>query len=108
NFDESMPQFYGDKMRMQQVFTNLFSNAIKYSPDNSFIDVSLFPEKDDRIHLIVKDHGIGIDKSEQKNIFDAFYEIGSTYRHSTDYSKFMGGGSGLGLSIVKNLVARMG
>src|SRR5690554_2485348 len=108
DFNDNMPLFYGDKMRMQQMFTNLFSNAIKYSPDNSFIDVVLFPENEDRIHLVVKDYGIGIDKSEQKNIFDAFYEIGSAYRHSTDYTKFMGGGSGLGLSIVKGVIERHG
>jgi PAS domain S-box-containing protein len=107
-FIESLPQFYGDKMRMQQVFTNLFSNAIKYSPDGSHVDIYIRIENDDRFHIIVKDHGIGIDKNEQKNIFDSFYEIGNANRHSTDYAKFMGGGTGLGLSIVKGIVERHG
>jgi two-component system, sensor histidine kinase ChiS len=104
----NLPQFYGDKMRMQQVFTNLFSNAIKYSPDGSTVDITIALENEDRFHILVKDNGIGIDKNEQKNIFDPFYEIGNPNRHSTDYAKFMGGGSGLGLSIVKGIVDRHG
>lgn len=101
-------QFYGDKMKMQQVFTNLFSNALKYSPDGSVVEVSIEKQDDERFHIVVKDYGIGIDKNEQKNIFDAFYEVGSATRHSTDFSKFMGGGTGLGLSIVKGIVERHG
>jgi two-component system sensor histidine kinase ChiS len=105
---ENLPLFYGDKMRMQQVFTNLFSNALKYSPDGSSVKVIVTLENSDRYHILVKDNGIGIDKNEQKNIFDPFYEIGSANRHSTDYSKFMGGGTGLGLSIVKGIIERHG
>jgi signal transduction histidine kinase/CheY-like chemotaxis protein len=101
-------QFYGDKMKMQQVFTNLFSNALKYSPDGSVVEVLIEKENEERFHIVVKDHGIGIDKSEQKHIFDAFYEVGSATRHSTDFSKFMGGGTGLGLSIVKGIIERHG
>jgi two-component system sensor histidine kinase ChiS len=106
--NESMPLFHGDKVRMHQVFTNLFSNALKYSPDRSKIEVQMFPIEDEKIHVVVKDHGIGIDKAEQKSIFDPFYEIGKTNRHSTDFSKFMGGGTGLGLSIVRGIIERHG
>jgi len=108
NVQEGLPAFYGDKMRMQQVFTNLFSNALKYSPDGSTVNISVVVENGERFHIIVKDNGIGIDKNEQKNIFDPFYEIGNANRHSTDYAKFMGGGTGLGLSIVKGIVERHG
>lgn len=108
NFPSTLPEFYGDKMRMQQVFTNLFSNAIKFSPDGSVITVSIVVEGTDRFHILVGDHGVGIDKGEQKNIFDAFYEVGNANRHSTDFAKFMGGGTGLGLSIVKGIVERHG
>jgi PAS domain S-box-containing protein len=105
---DPLPTFYGDKMRMQQVFTNIFSNALKYSPDNSVVELRIFTEDDKHIHVVVKDHGIGIDKSEQARIFDAFYEVGSRYHHSTDNVKFLGGGTGLGLSIVKGIVERHG
>ncbi len=107
HFPEEPPFFYGDKMRMQQVFTNLFSNAIKYSPNESVVDVSVFVE-DSRFHIVVKDQGIGIDPAEQKCVFDPFYEVGNTNYHSTDYAKFLGGGTGLGLSIVKGVVERHG
>ena len=106
--DEGLPRFFGDKMRIQQVFTNLFSNAIKYSPDNSSVEVRLSKNERDQFHIIVKDNGIGIDKAEQKKIFDPFYEVSNTNRHSSDVSKFMGGGTGLGLSIVKGIVERHG
>lgn len=107
-FSEGLPMFFGDKMRMQQVFTNLCSNALKYSPDNSSVEVRLSLEDKDHFKIILKDYGIGIDKVEQRKIFDPFYEVGSTNRHSSDFSKFMGGGTGLGLSIVKGIVERHG
>jgi two-component system, sensor histidine kinase ChiS len=106
--EENLPPFLGDAMRMQQLFTNLFSNAIKFSPDNSTIEVKIGLLGTAEFHIVVKDHGIGIDKSEQKKIFDPFYEVANSMRHSTDYSKFMGGGSGLGLSIVKGIIERHG
>ncbi|MDR2592140.1 MAG: response regulator [Chitinispirillales bacterium] len=104
---ETLPQFYGDKHRIMQVFTNLMNNAVKYSPDGSTVNVAITVDGES-FHITVADNGIGIDKSEHKNIFAPFYEIGSANRHSTDPSKFMGGGSGLGLSIVKGIVERHG
>jgi PAS domain S-box-containing protein len=105
---DNLPAFMGDTMRMQQVFTNLFSNAIKFSPDNSAVQVRIELHAPSEFHIVVKDQGIGIDKLEQKKVFDPFYEIASATRHSTDASKFMGGGTGLGLSIVKGIVERHG
>jgi len=108
NFQPDLPHFTGDLMRMQQMFTNLFSNAIKFSPDNSVVEVTVSRNTQGGFLIIVKDHGIGIDKAEHKKIFDPFYEVGSATRHSSDSSKFMGGGTGLGLSIVKGIVERHG
>jgi PAS domain S-box-containing protein len=107
-FDDNLPKFFCDKMRIQQVFTNLFSNALKYSPDNSTVEIRLSQNDREQFHIVIKDNGIGIDKAEQKKIFDPFYEVGNTNRHSSDFSKFMGGGTGLGLSIVKGIVERHG
>jgi len=90
------------------VFTNLFTNALKFSPDNSAVRVSIGLLTPSEFHIVVKDQGIGVDRAEQKKIFDPFYEVASATRHSTDYSKFMGGGTGLGLSIVKGIVERHG
>jgi len=105
---DSLPMFNGDRARLYQVFTNLFSNAVKYSPDGSSINVQIVSEKENGFHIVVKDMGIGIDSCEHKNIFDPFYEVGSANRHSTDSTKFMGSGSGLGLSIVKGIIERHG
>jgi PAS domain S-box-containing protein len=107
-FGDDLPELYGDRNRIHQVFTNIFSNAIKYSPDGASVDVSIRVEDPNRFHITVRDHGIGIDKSEQKRIFESFYEVGDISKHSTDRVKFMGGGIGLGLSIAKGLVERHG
>ncbi len=108
DFDRNIPSFYGDRMRMHQVFTNLFSNAIKYSPDNTTVEIFITIDEEERFHVIVADQGIGIDRDELEKIFDPFYEIGSTSLHSTDSTKFMGGGTGLGLSIVRGVIERHG
>ena len=108
NINEDLPTFFSDKMRMHQVFTNLLSNAIKYSPDNSKVEIDIFIEEENHFHLIVADHGMGIDKKELNKIFEPFYEVGSASRHSTDAAKFMGGGTGLGLSIVKGVIEKHG
>ena len=108
DFARNLPPFYGDKMRMQQVFTNLLSNALKYSPDHSSITVCLDLQDEETLRICVMDTGIGINHDEQKKIFHPFYEVGSINRHSTDAAKFLGGGTGLGLSIVKGIVERHG
>ncbi len=105
-FADDVPEFCGDRQRMQQVFTNLFTNAIKFSPDGSTVDVSIAREDGEHIHIVVVDRGIGIDRVEHKHIFDPFYEVGDIRRHSTDQIKFLGSGTGLGLSIAKGIVER--
>jgi two-component system, sensor histidine kinase ChiS len=105
---DALPQFFGDRMRIHQVFTNLFTNAIKYSPDGTVVEASIVVEDNERFHITVKDSGIGIDKTEQGHIFDPFYEVADISKHSTDHAKFMGGGTGLGLSIAKGIVDRHG
>jgi PAS domain S-box-containing protein len=102
------PQFYGDRLRIQQVFTNLLSNAVKFSPDRSAVDLTIAAEDNNRFHITVKDRGIGIDVNEQKHIFDPFSEVGEINKHHTDQTKFKGGGIGLGLSIAKGIVERHG
>ena len=82
----------GDKTRLQQLFTNLIDNAIKYTPKGS-IDVTV--EKDEGTALVkIKDTGIGIPKEEQENIFKRFYRVDKSRSKET-------GGVGLGLSIVE-------
>jgi len=86
----------GDKFALTSVVTNLIENAIKYSSPCEAVAVKLFA-KDDRIHLQVADHGIGIDDAEKGRIFDKFYRVGSEDTRNTK-------GTGLGLYIVKEVL----
>jgi hypothetical protein len=86
----------GDRNSLVSLLVNLLDNAIKYSDENSTINVSLHPQED-RIMLEVADQGHGIPEAERKRIFDKFYRIGSEETRKTK-------GTGLGLYIVKNIV----
>ena len=63
-----------DIEQIQQVLYNLLNNAIKFSPDNSTITIET-TEKNDKIFVSVKDHGIGIPKSSIQKIWERFYKI---------------------------------
>jgi heavy metal sensor kinase len=82
----------GDKTRLQQLFTNLIDNAIKYTPQGS-IQISL--EKNEEMAMVkIRDSGIGIPQEEQKKIFKRFYRVDKS--RSKEVS-----GVGLGLSIAE-------
>ena len=85
-----------DRENMEQVFINLISNAINYTPQGGRVEVRATTEGD---HLCVEvsDTGIGIPEEDLPRIFDKFYRVKSDQtRHIT--------GTGLGLSIVKGIV----
>lgn len=86
----------GDSTRLQQIFWNLFSNAVKFTPKGGQVNVSVSPV-DARVNVSVTDTGIGIDPDFVPFIFDRFRQAdGSTTREH--------GGLGLGLAIVRHLV----
>lgn len=87
----------GDVLAISSVILNLLENAEKYSPENSIIQLELL-ERDKHIVIRVKDNGSGIPDEEKENIFDKFYRIGNEDTRKTK-------GTGLGLYIVKNIVA---
>jgi len=85
----------GDKVRLQQLFTNLIDNAIKYTPKGS---IHVTVEKKESAGLVkIKDTGIGIPKEEQEKIFERFYRTDKSRSRET-------GGVGLGLSIAEWIV----
>ncbi len=86
----------GDPNRLIQIFTNLITNAITYSPENTTITLRIKKNKDYGI-VEVKDQGIGIEKNEIARIFERFYRVDKARSRNS-------GGTGLGLAIVKHLV----
>lgn len=86
----------GSSDDIKGMILNLIDNAIKYSGEKSVIKVC-GEEKDNAIEIIVQDNGVGIPKDKLDKIFEPFYRV------DTKKSKKLGG-SGLGLSIVKNIV----
>jgi signal transduction histidine kinase len=104
---ETLPTLEGDKERLQQAFSQLINNAIKYTPDGGCIEVvgAIHGESNGLfMEVTVSDNGIGIDPDEQHKIFDKFYRTGDLMKHSTGKTKFKGAGPGLGLSLVKGIV----
>lgn len=95
----------GDPVRLQRVVANLISNAIKYTPDGGRIVLEL-QERPEKIkgfgcyELIVQDNGIGMNPEFQKKLFQPFER-----EEDVRISKIQG--TGLGMSIVKNIVALM-
>lgn len=94
----SKPQthLFGDPVRLEQALINLLSNALKYSPPESPVDVLVdFPDKT-RVRIQVKDNGIGIPEDRQSQIFQKFYRAGHTAETVP--------GLGLGLYISEEII----
>ncbi|WP_207503615.1 response regulator [Telluribacter humicola] len=103
--DATMPlQIVGDKVRLNQVLTNLIHNAIKFTEKGSVKVVSKVIGKDEkkvRLHFMVIDTGIGIPYEQQPTIFESFTQ--ATVATHRQY-----GGTGLGLAITKELLHLFG
>jgi two-component system CheB/CheR fusion protein len=89
-----------DAARLEQVFVNLLHNAAKYTPEGGRIWIKGTTEGDEAV-VQVKDTGVGIPHEMLPRIFDLFTQVESSRSHSE-------GGLGIGLSLVKNLVALHG
>jgi PAS domain S-box-containing protein len=88
-----------DPLRVDQVVTNLVSNAIKYSPRETTIEIQA-ARADGHVTVSVRDQGWGIASSDQERIFDRFYRVDNALTRRT-------GGTGLGLYLAKQLVHAM-
>ena len=82
--------------KIQQVLYNLIDNAIKFSNDNSSIEVET-TVRHEKVFVSVKDHGVGIPKESQKKIWERFYKTDSSRGKDKR-------GTGLGLAIVKEII----
>ena len=91
------PMFiYADPGRINQVITNIMSNAMKYSDNGSTINIKL-KETEKYYHLEIQDNGIGMPKEALDRIFDRFYRVDKARSRAM-------GGNGLGLAIVKEIM----
>ncbi len=93
---------YFDIDKLDKIMYNLLSNAAKYNKEDGFIQVTLSYDEEDRefVLLRVKDNGKGISREKQATLFKRFYE--------GDYRKFNTIGTGIGLSLTKDLVTLHG
>lgn len=110
---ETLPPIEADGKRLHQVFKHIINNAIKYTPNQGQImvsgrEVEAASNRPASVQIIIEDTGVGIAPEDRDNIFEKFYRVGDSDRHSTGQTKFMGAGPGLGLAIVKGLVEAHG
>lgn len=106
-FEGTDEMTYADSERLYQVFYNVLTNAIKYTPDGGKITV------DGRklagfIEVLISDTGIGVNSENKDKIFEKFGVLGNAALHSSGKLKFKGGGPGLGLPIVKGILEAHG
>ncbi len=87
----------GDTDKVSQIFSNLISNALKYTPEGGSVKIAIKGDNE-TVKVVVGDTGIGISKEDLPHIFERFYRADKSRNRLT-------GGSGIGLSIVKSLVA---
>jgi protein-histidine pros-kinase len=92
---------YIDPSRLKQVLYNLFSNALKFTPDGGRVAVSIAAEGDDRFRLDVEDTGIGIRADDLPRLFAEFQQLDASAG-----KKYQG--TGLGLALTKRLVQGLG
>jgi len=91
---------HADKFHIQNIINNLYDNAVKYSGASAQLEVGCFRENE-FVVIVVRDHGIGISKEQQKHIFDKFYRVPTGDLHAVK-------GFGLGLAYVRQIAEAHG
>ena len=86
----------GESDRIKQVFINLITNALAYTPNGGLV-TAIVRENEKTVDIIVQDNGIGIEEKELPRIFERFYRIDKARSRDS-------GGTGIGLAIVKHIV----
>lgn len=99
---EGPDRILADPEGLEQILSNLLDNAVRYSPDESTITVTIRPVADGAVRRVeIRDQGPGIPSADLGRVFERFYRVDAG--RSREY-----GGTGLGLSIVKHLVGAHG
>ncbi len=95
-FDGDIPDVNGDRERLEQVITNIVSNAVKYTPNGGRIEMRC-GTRGREVFVRVTDNGIGIPEKDLPRLFDRFYRVDKARSRES-------GGTGLGLSIAQEIV----
>ncbi|RMI17031.1 MAG: hybrid sensor histidine kinase/response regulator, partial [Calditrichaeota bacterium] len=96
----------GNRVALKLILRELLQNALKFTPDGGAVSVTV-QERGEKALVEVRDTGIGIPYEQQELIFTDFYEAQDTIHHKSSREEFMGGGMGIGLSLVREMVERM-
>ncbi len=100
SFPAAAPTMFADPDALEQLLSNLLSNAIHYTPNGGKVELAV-DALEDNIRFRVKDTGIGIPSAEIPKVFNEFYRAENARRYSEE-------GTGLGLSIVRSIVDTQG
>lgn len=95
-----LPDFYGDRDKLEQLLYNIISNSVKYTPDGGKIEVFSGKLYND-VYIKIRDNGIGIPEKDLRQIFERFYRVDKARSREL-------GGTGLGLAISKGIVEAHG
>lgn len=90
-----------DARRLEQAVENVLTNAVKFTPRGGSVTARVFRADDERIHVSISDTGIGMTADDRQRVFDRFYRASSARENAVQ-------GIGVGLSIVKSIVAAHG
>lgn len=87
-------RYFGNEPLLRHVWSNLLTNAVKFSPPEGLVQIGL-QERDDRILFWIRDHGPGIPEEAMKHIFGRFFQADSSHKQE---------GNGLGLALVDKIL----
>jgi len=96
---EDLPRIKGDQEMVEQMLENLLSNAIKYTPEGGLVGMAFWPGDNETVRIVLSDSGIGIPKDEIPRLFTEFFRASNVKNVI---------GTGLGLTIVKEIVDQHG
>ncbi len=94
-----------DRNNIHRALREILQNALKFTEKDGSVSIRVKKtEHDKKVYIAIQDSGIGIPADKINFIFEPFYEVQDVMHHSTSQTAFMGGGIGVGLSLVKEII----
>jgi two-component system, OmpR family, sensor histidine kinase BaeS len=101
---ESLPPLEADRDKLEDVLSNLLTNAIRFSPDGATVRIAAHQVIGSLLEILVEDAGPGIPPEDLANLFEPFYTGLDIARHTSGTTEFGTRGIGLGLAIVRRFI----